>query len=63
MGEIRRALQKEHERLCTLVTPVAGQYGGAGVGDQNQTMSLGEHSAALSSVRRDAQGSGKEGGW
>ncbi|XP_037252362.1 protocadherin-10-like isoform X2 [Falco rusticolus] len=23
MGEIRRALQKEHERLCTLVTPVS----------------------------------------
>lgn len=24
VGEIRRALQKEHERLCTLVTPVSG---------------------------------------
>lgn len=24
VGGIRRALQKEHERLCTLVTPVSG---------------------------------------
>lgn len=32
VGGIRRALQKEHERLCTLVTPVSGWYWGFGAG-------------------------------
>lgn len=32
VGEIHRALQKEHERLCTLVTPVSGLYWGTGAG-------------------------------